>query len=111
MRRGLAGALLGLFLTAGPSLAQNTNSRISGTVSDNSGAVIAGAKVTVTNQDTKLNWKTVTDNNGFYVVTSLPVGAYNVGVEMAGFRAALQSGYDLPDAGRITADFKLALGA
>lgn len=111
MRRRLACAWLALFLTASALLAQNTNSRISGTVSDNSGAVIAGAKVTVTNQETKLNWRTVTDNNGFYVVTSLPVGTYNVGVEMSGFRAALQSGYDLPDAGRITADFKLALGA
>jgi len=38
-------------------------------------------------------------------------GHYDVEVEAASFRKARQSGYDLPDAGRITADFKLEDGA
>jgi len=51
-----------------------------------------------------------TDHSGFYVVTNLPVGTYDVQVEASGFRKAVHSGYDLPDAGSVTADFKLEVG-
>src|SRR5260370_7295825 len=91
--------------------AQNSNGRISGTITDTSGAVVPGASVTVTNRDTRLNWKAVTDNGGYYLVTSLPVGTYEVEVEATGMRRARQTGYDLPDAGSVTADFKLEVGA
>src|SRR5436190_23785769 len=86
--------------------AQTSNGRISGTVTDTSGSVIHGAKVTVTNEATALTWKTTTNSSGFYLITNLPVGGYNVGVETEGFRKARKSGYDLVDAGSITADFK-----
>src|ERR1700680_288669 len=81
------------------ALAQNSNGRISGTVSDKSGAVIPDAKVTVISQATALTWKATADASGFYVVANLPVGIYDVEVEAASFRKARQSGYDLPDAG------------
>src|SRR5689334_20617720 len=96
-----------IFVCAAPISAQSSNGRISGVVSDNSGAVVPGAKVTVTNTGTKVNWKSVTDKSGYYIVTSLPVGTFNVEVEAAGFRKAQQSGLDLPDSGRLTSDFKL----
>jgi hypothetical protein len=67
--------------------------------------------VTVISQATALTWKATTDPSGFYVVANLPVGTYDVEVDAASFRRARQSGYDLPDAGRITADFKLEVGA
>jgi hypothetical protein len=96
---------------AAPLWAQNANGRISGLVSDNSGAVVPGVNVTITNTGTNLNWKIVTDSHGYYMVTNLQVGTYNVEAEATGFRKAQQSGFDLPDAGRITADFKLEVGA
>jgi hypothetical protein len=89
---------------------QTANGRISGVVSDNSGAVVPGAKVTITNTSTELKWKAITDKSGYYMVTSLPVGTYNVEVEASGFRKSEQTGYDLPDVGRVTADFKLQVG-
>src|ERR1041384_5801680 len=99
-----------ILVCAAPVWAQSSNGRISGVVSDNSGAVVPGAKITVTNTGTKLSWKAVTDKSGYYIVTSLPVGTFNVEVEAAGFRKAQQSGLDLPDSGRLTADFKLEVG-
>jgi hypothetical protein len=91
--------------------AQTNSGRISGTVIDSSGAVVAGASVVITNQGTALKWKSVTNSSGFYVVTSLPVGGYSVQVEGAGFRKAQKTGLDLADAARLTADFKLELGS
>src|SRR6266567_3847125 len=91
--------------------AQTNAGRISGTVTDSSGAVIAGANVVITNQGTALKWKAVTNSSGFYVVTSLPVGGYSVEIEGAGFRKAQKTGLDLADAARLTADFKLELGS
>src|ERR1043166_5427300 len=58
--------------------AQLSSGRISGTVTDTSGAVIPGASITVTNQATELSWKVTSDSKGFYMVTNLPSGAYNV---------------------------------
>jgi hypothetical protein len=100
-------ATLGLFSVS----AQTIPGRISGTVTDSSGAAVAGAHITVTNEATALKWKAVTDNGGFYLVTNLPVGTYNVDVEASGFRKAEKQGYDLVDDGRITADFALQLGS
>jgi hypothetical protein len=93
------------------AFAQVGAGRISGTVSDNSGAVIPGAAVIVINQATQLTWKAETAANGFYVVANLPVGAYSVEIAAAGFRKAEKTGYDLTDNGRITADFALEIGA
>src|SRR5690348_5456687 len=111
MKFGLSVAFFGYVCLFGAvALAQNSNGRISGTVSDKSGAVIPHATVTVISQATALTWKATTDPNGFYVVANLPVGLFDVEVDASGFRKARHSGYDLPDAGRITADFKLDVG-
>ena len=103
-------AALALTVAAITSSAQDANGRISGTITDTTGAVIPKAKVTITNQSTQLTWKTTGDDKGFYVVTNLPVGTYNVEASVTGFRPALQTGHELPDSGRLTANFKLELG-
>src|SRR5262249_59612183 len=63
---------------------QTTTGSIVGTVSDPSGAVIAGANITVTNINTGIAVKTTSDSAGDYVVTPLSVGRYSVTVEAAG---------------------------
>ena len=60
----------------------------SGTVSDNSGAVIAGAKVTVTAQATNVSREGTTDDSGHFLVPLLGVGIYTVRVEASGFKPA-----------------------
>src|SRR5262249_61823155 len=70
---------------------QTTTGSIVGTVSDPSGAVIAGANITVTNINTGIAVKTTSDSAGDYVVTPLSVGRYSVTVEAAGFKKTLRT--------------------
>lgn len=80
----LCGLLLALLPLVAP--AQVSTSSISGLVTDPSGAVIPGAKVTITNQATNVSYTTETTSSGAYAVLSLPVGLYTVTVELAGFK-------------------------
>jgi carboxypeptidase family protein len=59
---------------------------IQGTVLDQQGNAIAGANVTITNQDTGIVHNTVTSAEGFYRVSELAPGKYTVAVEAAGFK-------------------------
>ncbi len=104
-------AITALLLLPGVAIAQTDTGRISGTVTDTSGAVVAGASVTVTNQDTHLEAKTTTENSGYYVVINLPVGTYSVTVEAQGFRKTSRNGFTLDNAANLTADFRLEVGA
>lgn len=64
--------------------AQNTGS-ITGIATDPSGAVVQGAKVTVTNQAINLARTVATNASGFYSVTNLVPGVYSVTLEKEGF--------------------------
>jgi hypothetical protein len=70
------------------TFAQTTTGRISGTVTDPSGAAIPGAGITVLNNGTGVSWRAATDDRGFYVAPNLPVGDYSVEVESKGFQRA-----------------------
>jgi len=78
-------ALLTLVSLAPVSLAQDTG-YISGTVTDKSGAAVAGAEVTVTNLAGSLTRVTVTNNDGAYTVPGLAGDTYNVSVSAKGFQ-------------------------
>ena len=69
----------------GAAFAQTNTGRISGTVTDTTSAVVPGATVTVTNDETHLEAKATTDSSGYYLLVNLPVGTYNVTVEAKGF--------------------------
>jgi hypothetical protein len=75
--------------------AQTATGQITGTVRDATGAVMAGVKVVVTNQQTGLSRETKTGGNGDYVVPLLPVGTYVVSGEQTGFKIALHSDVQL----------------
>src|SRR5437660_9008145 len=84
--------------------------RISGTVQDKSGAVVPNATVTVTNVGTNLVRTATTDGSGFYTLTNLPVGTYNVSAEQKGFKQALRSDNVLAADARLTVDLTLDPG-
>jgi len=76
-----------LLLSVGVSaLAQGTTSRVTGTVSDPSGAVVPGATVTLTNEGTSVAFTAETTDSGTYVFESVQVGLYTVTVERQGFK-------------------------
>src|SRR5215469_13182723 len=59
---------------------------IQGTVTDQSGAVVKGAAVTVTNQATGVSSSTSTNDSGFYSAQFLPPGKYTVDVDAPSFK-------------------------
>src|SRR4051794_29750159 len=76
------------FLLAALSLsAQTFRGTILGTVTDPSGAVVAGARVTVKNTGTGLERSTETSGDGSYSLPELQRGTYNLSVSQAGFTA------------------------
>jgi hypothetical protein len=90
--------------------AQDIFGRISGTVKDGTGAAVVNAKVTITNQETKLSRTVKTDDRGFYVAPEMPVGAYTVTVEEKGFKTTSKVGNDLVAGARLTVDLTLQVG-
>src|SRR2546428_12979681 len=65
--------------------------QISGTVRDQSGAVLPGVEVTATQTATGIARNTVTNETGSYVLTNLPVGPYRVEAALPGFRTFVQT--------------------
>ena len=84
----LAGSPAGVF-------AQAVTGTLLGTVTDSTGAVVTGAKVTVTNQNTGLTRTLKSDSIGEYTVPSIPTGIYTVLVEMDGFKSTALSNIEV----------------
>jgi len=101
-------ALVAAFSVA--ATAQSFRGVILGTVSDVSGAAVAGAKVTVRNEATGLVRETETSDDGSYTVPELPIGAYTVTVEKAGFQTSVTSGVRVEVAGERRVDASLRPG-
>ena len=90
--KAFTGLLLVLFLAAPTCLrAQSDNARISGTVTDTTGAAIPGATITVTNLGTSAVQKVTSGSSGEFSVPALPVGSYKVKVTAPGFASEEQN--------------------
>ena len=77
-------------LAGSPAVAQQTEARIAGTISDQNGGVLPGVTVTVTSSATGAARTAVTDEQGRYTITNLPPGTYTVAAELSGFGASKQ---------------------
>jgi hypothetical protein len=107
----LIGAFLLSLLVYHPAFAQAVSTAsITGTVRDSSGAVLPGVSVTAAQTDTGLMRTVVTDENGGYLVTNLPVGPYRLEFTLQGFRTAVQTGIVLQVNTNPTINATLALG-
>jgi hypothetical protein len=84
--RVIAFAVLGMLSVAQVARAQKDTGGITGVVTDQSGAVVSGAKVTVTDVDHGKAVVTKTDAEGEYAVSPLRIGRYTVTVEKNGFQ-------------------------
>ena len=83
---------------------------ISGTVTDPSGAVVAGAPVTATNTGTGVVATARTDGSGFYSFPELPIGDYDVEVKQPGFKSYRKSRIHVDANSAIRADIRLDVG-
>ncbi len=108
-------ALVVLLVTAfGSVLAwgqANATGTITGTVTDQSGAVIVGAEVTITDTSTKETQKQPTNQAGSFVFTELKPGAYDLAVTKAGFQNLSAPGQNVLVGGQINLNLSMSVGA
>src|SRR5437764_11781202 len=83
--------VLGIGIACTDVWAQAT-AQISGTVKDQSGAVLPGVEVMATQTETGISRMAVTNETGSYVLPNLPLGPYRVEATLPGFRTFVQSG-------------------
>jgi hypothetical protein len=106
---GLAVICAGFF--ASSAQAQLTNGDVIGTVTDTSGAVIPGAKVTLTNTGTNIAASTTTNDTGDYTFNLLNPGQYTLTVEANGFRKLVISGFTLAAGDRLRENANMQPGS
>ena len=98
-----------LLLFAGQAIAQEAT--VVGSVTDQTGAVVPGATVTVTNLDTGQPRSFTTAGDGEYAAPALPIGHYAIKVTSKGFKTTERSGLTLNVGDRIRIDFQLEVGS
>ncbi len=99
-----------LYLIAPAAIWAQATAQINGTVRDASGAVLPGVQVTATQTETGISRTTVTNETGFYVLPSLPLGPYRLEVSLTGFRTFAQTGILLQVASNPVIDVKMEVG-
>jgi hypothetical protein len=104
------GLLSLLLFLSGTSLAQTTQGRIVGTVTDPSGAAVPDVLVTVRSLDTNAERSARTTNAGGYVIPDLPIGNYEVSAEAPGFKRYVQTAMSLIVDQTLRVDIGLEVG-
>ena len=90
--------------------AQGTGGRILGRASDASGAVLSGVRVTLANEATGVSHETVTNDSGDYGFPQVPVGAYRLEFDLAGFKKSVQRGVNVDLNQVVTVNSVLQIG-
>src|SRR5207245_3908721 len=99
-----------IFLAAATLAAQTFRGAIVGTVTDSTGAAVAGAQVTVPSPETRLTRSVQTNTAGNYTFTELPLGTYNVTAGKSGFRTQTAKGVSVVISMTQRADIQLTPG-
>src|SRR5215831_12341253 len=99
-----------IFLLAMTAAWAQDTATIVGTVADSSGAVIPGAKVTVTNADKGFTRELVSNTAGDYTAAKIPIGSYVVSAEASGFQTSVRAGISLSVGQTLRVDFQMSLG-
>lgn len=92
------------------ALPQVNTASLTGLITDPSGAVVAGAVVVARNRATNVSSSSSTDDSGYYVFASLPVGTYDLSVESQGFKKAIREEMTLQVGQKARIDFSLEVG-
>ena len=102
-----------VFTTLGvlPLAAQVDTGSITGAVTDSSGAVVGGAKVTIINEGTGTTLSTTTGTEGIYNFSPVRIGSYKLDVSAAGFKREAQTHIAVDVSARVLINFKLQPGS
>jgi Carboxypeptidase regulatory-like domain/TonB-dependent Receptor Plug Domain/TonB dependent receptor len=101
--------MLAIFFSV-PSLAQVAGGRLSGTVSDPSGAGIPEAKLVIKNVATGVERTVTTNADGFYSTVNLLPGSYQIAISAAGFNSETRHGVTMSVGAQLTIDLTLRVG-
>src|SRR5262245_45197322 len=99
-----------ILLTGIYASAQTATATLSGTVRDESGAVITGATITLRNPLTGASRSVKTDDEGRYSLTNIEPGEYELRAERSGFKTDVQSGVVLAVGGATVVDISMGVG-
>src|ERR1700738_153623 len=104
--------ILGMFLLAvnQKSFGQDVNASLSGSVTDPSGAIIPGAKLTLTNENSGAQQNFQTDSGGEYKFPNLTPGIYDLSVTAPAFQTYVHKGIELAVEQSARVDVKLTVG-
>ena len=83
------------FACSGVVSAQETTARVAGQVTDQSGAVVANAEVSLINPQTREARNATTDGDGYFSITLIPPGRYDLSIKVQGFKEHVNTGLDL----------------
>jgi hypothetical protein len=102
---------LALVALMAAAISAQVQSRLTGTVTDNTGAVIVGASVVATNLDTQVTYPARSNESGTYIINFVPPGNYELKCELEGFKSFVRKGLVLETGFTRTVDIRLELGA
>jgi hypothetical protein len=102
--------LVGVFALSCAAVWAQGFSSLNGTVTDSSGAVVVGAAVEITNEETGLKRSALTDHSGLYSFAQLAPGKYKISVQAVGFATQLVGGMELPVNTPVTVPIALEVG-
>ncbi len=102
---------LALLAGVAPALAQFDTATVLGTVRDNTGGIVPGSTVTLTNLDTGITATKVTDENGSFEFATVRIGRYKITAELSGFSIALADNVQVTVGARQRVDLQLTPGS
>ena len=109
MRKTIVLTIFSALLTMSVA-AQTITGAFTGTLADQSGAVVPNAKVTATNVGTNVTYAAQSNDSGVYNLLFLPVGSYTLAAEVKGFKRATAGPFGLQVNQTARIDFKLEVG-
>lgn len=92
------------------SFSQDYRGKVQGIITDESGAIIPGAKVVLHNDSTNVEVTATTNDEGRYKFDFVEPGKYSVFAEKDGFKKTIQQGFTVQIQGDVTIDLKLSIG-
>ena len=98
------------FTLAGSLFAQEFRATVTGSVTDSSGAKMAGVKIDVRNLATGVNVATTTNGDGLFQTPFLSPGSYNISATASGFKSAVKENVELRVGDRLQSDFVMQVG-
>lgn len=101
---------LALLACAAAVTAFSQTAQVTGRISDQSGAVVPGAQITLTNPATSINREAVSNDEGYFTIPLVQPGEYRIAVKKDGFKPVVQSGITLNVEQVARLDFALELG-